>query len=181
MKKAAKGATMNPMPIADLLAISERLAKSGQRVSVLWQEPESLAFVARGREYRSEFHINPSDEVMYMIKGEMRLHYRTPEGKEEVAVLPERSTIHTPAGVPHSPRFPPDAFLLVIERKRHKGEIDRFQWFCPSCDHLLHEEQFVVSDYTADPVSKAYRTFFDSEEFRTCKSCGHVMPAPAST
>jgi len=169
---------MRPMPIADLPEIARGLAQSGQRVSVLWQEPESLAFVARGREYRSEFHINPADEVMYMIKGEMRLHYRTPEGKEEVAVLKEGATIHTPAGVPHSPRFPPDAFLLVIERQRRGGEVDRFQWFCPSCDALLHEERTVVSDYRADPVSKAYQRFFGSQELRTCKSCGHVMPAP---
>jgi 3-hydroxyanthranilate 3,4-dioxygenase len=169
---------MRPMPIANLPEIARGLAESGQRVSVLWQEPESLAFVARGREYRSEFHINPADEVMYMIKGEMRLHYRTPEGKEEVAVLKEGATIHTPAGVPHSPRFPPDAFLLVIERQRRDGEIDRFQWFCPTCDALLHEERAHVSDYRADPVSKAYQRFFGSEELRTCKSCGQVMPAP---
>jgi len=169
---------MRPMPIANLPEIARALAESGQRVSVLWQEPDSLAFVARGREYRSEFHINPADEVMYMIKGEMRLHYRTPEGKEEVAVLKEGSTIHTPAGVPHSPRFPPDAFLLVIERQRRDGEIDRFQWFCPNCDALLHEDRAHVSDYRADPVSKAYQRFFGSEELRTCKSCGHVMPAP---
>src|SRR5579875_3006947 len=103
------------MPLASLTGIAEELGREGQRVSVLWQEPGSLAFVARGREYRSEFHINPGDEMMLMLKGEMRLHYRTPEGKEDVAVIPEGSTIFTPAGVPHSPRFPPDAFLLVIE------------------------------------------------------------------
>ena len=169
---------MLPMPIADLHAISRQLAESGERVKVLWQQPDSLAFVARGREYRSEFHLDPADEVMYMIKGEMNLHYRTPEGKEEVAVLTEGSTIYTAAGVPHSPRFPPDAFLLVIERKRREGEIDRFHWYCPECDAFLHEETFVVSDYELDPVSKAYARFFESEEARTCKECGHVMPAP---
>src|SRR6266851_4641900 len=142
---------MLPMPIADLLATGEELARTGKRVSVLWQEPESLAFVARGREYRSEFHINPSDELMYMTKGNMNLHYRRPDGKEDVAVLREGSAIHTPAGVPHSPRFPPDAFLLVVERKRRTGEIDRFQWFCPKCDELLHEEKFSVEDSRADP------------------------------
>src|SRR5690349_868503 len=115
---------------------------------------------------------------MYMIRGDMRLHYRTPEGKEEVALLKQGSTIYTPAGVPHSPRFPPDAFVLVIERKRRGGEIDRFQWFCPSCDNLLHEERFTVSDYTADPVSQAYRNFFDSETHRTCSKCGTIMPKP---
>ncbi len=171
---------MDEMPIVDLLATGQQLAATGKRVSVLWQEPESLVFVARGREYRSEFHINPSDEVMYMIKGEMRLHYRKPDGTEDVAIVPEGSTIYTPSGTPHSPRFPPDAFLLVIERKRRDGEIDRFHWYCPKCDGFLHEERFSVQDYRADPVSLAYKRFFDSEEFRTCKKCGEVMPAPAS-
>lgn len=169
---------MLPMPIADLQDIARQLGESGERVRVLWQHPGSLAFIARGREYRSEFHIDPSDEVMIMVKGEMRLHYRTPEGKEEVAVLPEGSSIFTAAGIPHSPRFPPDAYVLVMERMRREGEIDRFQWFCPSCDNFLHEEKFVVSDYALDPVSKAYANFFDSEEFRTCKECGTVMPTP---
>lgn len=169
---------MIKMPIVSLMETASGLAESGKRVDVLWQEAETLAFVARGREYRSEFHINPCDEVMYQIKGEMRLHYRTPEGKEEVAVLPEGSVIHTPAGIPHSPRFPPDAFALILERKRREGEVDRFQWYCPSCDALLHEETCVVADYRTDPVSQAYKRFFDSLEYRTCKKCGDVMPAP---
>ncbi|MEX2453693.1 MAG: hypothetical protein WD470_03260, partial [Rhodospirillaceae bacterium] len=67
---------------------------------------------------------------------------------------------------------------LVCERMRHPGEVDRFQWFCPACDNFLHEETFVVSDYTADPVSKAYANFFESEAFRTCNKCGTVHPRP---
>jgi 3-hydroxyanthranilate 3,4-dioxygenase len=168
---------MFSMPIVSLLDEARRLAESGQRVSVLWQKADTLVFVARGREYRSEFHINPSDETMYMIKGEMHLHYRTPEGKEEIAVIREGSLIYTPAGVPHSPRFPPDAFALISERKRRDGEIDRFQWHCPKCDTLLHEESFVVRDYADDPVSKAYQKFFGNESLRTCKNCREVMPA----
>ena len=169
---------MRDMPIVNLFDRVRHLTDTGQRVSVLWQEPDSLVFVARGREYRSEFHINPCDEVMVQLKGEMRLHYRTPEGKEEVAVIPEGAAIHTPAGVPHSPRFPPDAFAMIVERKRRYGEVDRFHWYCPRCDALLHEERFVVRDYAEDPVSQAYKRFFDSEEFRTCKQCGDIMPAP---
>ena len=171
---------MFSMPIVDLLERGRKLAESGQRVTVLWQHPDTLMFLARGREYRSEFHINPSDETMHMIKGEMRLHYRTPEGKEEVTVIAEGSMIYTPAGTPHSPRFPPDAFALISERKRRDGEIDRFHWYCEKCDTLLHEESFVVEDYALDPVSKAYKNFFDSKQFRTCKKCGEIMPAPAA-
>ena len=169
---------MQQMPIADLKAVAAELAASGERVRVLWQEEGSLAFVARGREYRSEFHIDPADEVMLMIKGDMKLHYLTPEGREEIAELVEGATVFTPAGVPHSPRFPPDAFVLVIERKRRDGEIDRFQWYCEACKALLHEEEFTVSDYRLDPVSKAYARFFDSEAARTCEACGTVMPRP---
>jgi 3-hydroxyanthranilate 3,4-dioxygenase len=171
---------MLSMPIVNLLEQGRKLAETGKRVSVLWQHDDTLAFLARGREYRSEFHINPSDETMQMIKGEMRLHYRTAEGKEEVAVIPEGAIIYTPAGTPHSPRFSEDTFALISERKRRAGEIDRFQWFCLKCDALLHEERFVVEDYSLDPVSKAYKRFFDSEDLRTCKKCGEIMPAPES-
>lgn len=171
---------MFPMPIVNLLECGRKLAESGQYVSVLWQSADSLCFVARGREYRSEFHINPSDETMYVIKGEMRLHSRTPDGKEHIDVIVEGSLIYTPAGTPHSPHFPPNAFALISERKRREGETDRFHWYCPKCDNFLHEETFVVRDYGEDPVSKAYSRFFDSEEFRACKNCGEIMPAPAS-
>jgi 3-hydroxyanthranilate 3,4-dioxygenase len=169
---------MFPLPLVDLEAVTRRLTESQKRVEVLWQEPESLAFVARGREYRSEFHINDSDEFTYMIKGTMKLHYRPPDGGEQIITIDQGSVNFMPAGTPHSPRFPPDAFALIVERGRRSGEIDKFQWFCPECDHLLHEETFVVEDYRADPVSKAYRNFFDSEQARTCKGCGNVMPKP---
>jgi 3-hydroxyanthranilate 3,4-dioxygenase len=171
---------MFSMPIVNLLDEGRKLAESGRRVSVLWQHDDTLVFLARGREYRSEFHINPSDETMQMIRGDMRLHYRTPAGKEAVAVIAEGEIIHTPGGTPHSPRFPADAFALISERKRRPGEIDRFQWYCLKCDNLLHEESFVVEDYALDPVSKAYKRFFDSEDYRTCRKCGEMMPAPES-
>ena len=101
-----------------------------------------------GWEYRSEFHVNPSDEVSADEQA-TRLHFRTPDGKEDIALVLEGLTIYTPAGTPHSPRFAPDAYLLVMERKRREGEIDRFQWFCPSCDAPLHEEKAEVHDYRA--------------------------------
>ena len=166
------------MPVADLAAIADDLARSGRYVHVLWQEPQTLAFVARGRPYRSEFHINPADEVMYMLRGEMRLHYRTAAGKEDVSVITEGSIVYTPGGIPHSPRFAPDAFALILERKRVAGEIDRFQWYCLACDELLHEEPFSVADYALDPVSQAYARFYDDEAARTCGACAHVMPDP---
>ena len=84
---------MSKMPIVSLPDIARELGVSGNRVNVLWQHTESLVFMARGREYRSEFHINPSDEVMYPFKGDLKLHYRTEDGKEQIAEVPEGSVI----------------------------------------------------------------------------------------
>ena len=90
---------MSKMPIISLPDTAKALGESGGRVNVLWQQPDSLVFMARGREYRSEFHINPSDEVMYPVKGDLKLHYRTEDGKEEIADVPEGSVIYTPAEI----------------------------------------------------------------------------------
>lgn len=164
------------MPIVDLDAVAQELGDSGKRVHVLWQESDSLAFIARGREYRSEFHLNPSDEVMCMVRGSMNLHYRDTDGAERISVIPEGQCIFTPHGVAHSPRFAPDAFVLVIERLRRSEENDRFRWFCAECDNFLHEESFHVDDYRTDPVAGAYQSFFDNKDARTCDKCGTVAP-----
>ena len=165
---------MDDCRFADLDAIMD----TGQQVTLLWQEAESLAFVANGRAYRSEFHINPSHETMQQLRGEMRLHYLTADGQEHVRVLRAGETMYCPPGVPHSPRFPPGAFALITERRRRPGEIDRFQWFCDRCRALVHEVAFAVTDYALNPVSAAYREYYGSVEHRTCKACGYLMPAP---
>lgn len=172
--------TMPAMPNVDLAEIMRHLTETGRRTYQLWLTSESLGFLARGREYRSEFHINPSYEIQYSVKGDLNLHYRTPDGEEKIASVPEGSCLFQPPLVPHSPRFAPDSFQLVVERARQPGEIDRFHWYCPNCDHFLHEETFVVDDYKADPVSRAYENFYRSAAFRTCGRCGTVAPAPAS-
>ena len=166
------------MPNIDFASVMRQLLETGKRTHQLWLADGSMAFIARGREYRSEFHVNPSYEIQYSLKGDLALHYRTPDGVEEVALVPEGSCIFQPPLVPHSPRFAPDAFQFVIERARLPGEIDRFHWYCAACDHLLHEETYGVDDYKADPVTRAYERFYRSLDFRTCKECGAVAPAP---
>ena len=165
---------MDELKAVDLGQVMTTIRNSGRPNTVLWQAPDSIAFVARGREFRSEFHSDPSDEVMYMIKGDMNLHYRTPAGEEKVAVVREGEIVYCPAGTPHSPRFSPESFVLVLERKRRGDEDDRFTWFCEQCGTRLHESVKHVADYREDPVSRAYEEFYGSEAHRTCTRCGHV-------
>lgn len=170
---------MTELKAVSLAEVSEGIGKSVKPVSILWQAPDTIAFVARGRAGRSEFHSDPSDEVMYMIKGVMDLHYRTPGGEEKIAVVREGEIIYCPAGVPHSPRFSPDAFLLVLERKRRAGEKDHFSWYCAKCGAELYRAVRHVADYREDPVSRVYEEFYSQESHRTCGKCGHVTPRPA--
>lgn len=170
---------MDAMSARDLGEVMKTIATGSRPISVLWQTDDSIAFVARGREGRREFHVDPSDEVMYMLKGDMALHYRTPEGEEKVATIREGEILHCPAGTPHSPRFAPDSFVLVLERKRRAGEDDRFLWYCAACGARLHEAVRHVRDWREDPVSGVYADFYARESYRTCGKCGHVTPRPA--
>lgn len=171
---------MSELCAVNLAGIMETIRSSPRPVSILWQTPDTLAFVARGREHRSEFHIDPTDEVMLMLKGEMRLHYRTPAGEEKVAVIREGEVIYCPAGTPHSPHFSSDAFALILERKRKPEERDRFLWFCDRCGAQLYESVKHVRDYEEDPVSRVYEEFYGTEAHRTCTHCGHVTPRPSA-
>jgi 3-hydroxyanthranilate 3,4-dioxygenase len=167
---------MSELKAVNLGAVIDGLKRASGPVSTLWQEPDMMAFLAKGRTYRSEFHVDPSDEVMYMIKGDADVHYVDPEGRHRVAVVREGEVFRCPAGTPHSPRFSPDAFMLVLERKRRDGELDRFLWFCERCKARLFEVVKHVGDYREDPVSRAYEAFNAAESNRTCSKCGHVTP-----
>lgn len=169
---------MNAMRAVDLEQITALIATATKPVNVLWQTEDSLAFVARGREGRNEFHVDPSDEVMYMIKGDMNLHYRTEDGAEKVAVIREGEILHCPAGTPHSPRFATDSYVLVIERKRRGAERDRFLWYCAACDAQIYEAVRQVRDWRDDPVTEVYAEFYGAEAHRTCRKCGHVTQSP---
>jgi len=153
-----------------------RDAGKGRRV--LWQDSESIAFLSRGRKLRTDFHVDPSDEVTLQIAGEQRLHYLTPEGEEKVALIRPGQMLLCPGGVPHSPRVTEDAWFIVIERKRRGGEQDRFLWRCAGCGEQVYEVAVEVGDYSQDPVSHVHDRFYGDEKLRTCKRCGAVVPKP---
>ena len=176
----AEGQHVNELKAVNLEQIMQTLKGSATPVSTLWQAAGTIAFLARGRKHRSEFHVDPSDEVMVMIKGDVDVHYITPDGEHKVAAVREGEVFHCPAGTPHSPRFSPDAFMLVLERKRQPGEQDRFMWFCEQCKTKLYEVVKHVGDYREDPVSRAYEAFYSAVSNRTCARCGHVTSRPDS-
>ncbi|HEY3116233.1 MAG TPA: 3-hydroxybutyryl-CoA dehydratase, partial [Chloroflexota bacterium] len=65
---------MEQIPVVSLPGEVSQLLGGARPISVLWQDHSALAFIARGREYRNEFHIDPSDEIIYVLKGSGRVH-----------------------------------------------------------------------------------------------------------
>ena len=85
-----------------------------------------------------------------------------------------------PPGVPHSPQRPAGSVGLVVERRRLAGELDRFQWYCPSCHGLLHEEPLTLEDIETQ-FPPVFARFAANLPARTCRACGTVLDVPAPT
>ena len=169
---------MKAMESVDLEALMERTASEGKGRAVVWQDSESIAFLSRGRKRRMDFHVDPSDEVTLVLKGEQRLHCLTGDGEEKVVVMKPGQMTLCPGGVPHSPRVDDDTWFMVLERERRPGERDRFMWFCENCGKKVYEVDVTVGNYSDDPVGQVHRKFYGDEKLRTCKDCGSVIPTP---
>lgn len=171
---------MKKLAAVDLTGAIEAVRRAGRGRQVLWQDSESIAFLSRGRKIRSDFHIDPSDEVTLQLSGRQDLHYITSEGEQKVAVIHPGQVLLCPGGVPHSPRVTEDAWFVVFERKRRAQEEDRFLWFCEGCGEKVYEVAVHVGDYSQDPVSQVHERFYGDESLRTCKKCGAVIPRPGA-
>jgi 3-hydroxyanthranilate 3,4-dioxygenase len=158
--------------------IDENRGDWGRR-RIIWEDSDFIIFVTRGPNNRTDFHINPGDEVFYQLEGELNLHYLTPEQNPEVAVLKEGELFLLPRFVPHSPRRGNGSWTLVIERVRQPNENDRFIWVCGKCTHTLHETTVRFND-PADSVQKAYAAMAADESLRHCNQCGQTEPAVRS-
>lgn len=137
-----------------------------------------IVMVVGGPNQRTDYHVDPYEEVFYQIKGNMHVNTMTPEGGVRVDIN-EGEMWMLPRNVPHSPQRPEAGSIgLVFERIREPGTLERFQWYCPSCDALIHEVELQVTDIAVD-LPPVFDGFYGSEEARTCNGCGHVHPGRA--
>jgi 3-hydroxyanthranilate 3,4-dioxygenase len=145
---------------------------------VIWKDSQFTAMIIRGPNARRDFHVDPSDEIFYMLKGDMTVEYIEDE-KRRTQAIREGEIFLMPAYVPHSPHRPADTWGLVIEIKRKPDQIESLLWFCDRCDALLHEVTTHVADIEKE-LKNAIERFDSSLELRTCRRCGHVQPEKPS-
>jgi len=141
---------------------------------VVWEDSQFTAMIIRGPNARRDFHVDPSDEIFYMLKGDMVLEFMQ-EGRRESQIIREGGLLLVPAFTPHAPHRPADTWGLVVEVKRQPGQTESLVWFCEQCDATLHEVTMRVGDIEKD-LKAAIERFDASLELRTCRRCGHVQP-----
>ena len=144
---------------------------------VIWEDSQFTAMVIRGPNARRDFHIDPSDEIFYMLKGAMVLE-TLEDGARRSRTIREGEMCLVPALTPHSPHRPADTWGLVIEVKRVATQTESLLWRCDTCDATLHEVTMHVADIETE-LKTAIERFDASVELRTCKRCGHVQPGRA--
>src|SRR3989442_985945 len=141
---------------------------------VIWEDSQFTAMIIRGPNARRDFHVDPSDEIFFMLRGDMVLEYMQ-GGQRQSQVIREGGMLLVPALTPHAPHRPADTWGLVVEVKRQLTQTESLVWFCERCDARLHEVTMHVGDIEKD-LKTAIERFDGSEELRTCRRCGHVQP-----
>lgn len=144
---------------------------------VIWEDSQFTAMIVRGPNARRDFHVDPSDEIFFMLKGAMDLEFMQ-DGKRHHQTIREGELLLVPALVPHSPHRPADTWGLVVEVKRRPEQTESLRWFCERCDALLHEMTMHVADIEQQ-LKAAIERFDGSPELRTCRRCGFVQPERA--
>jgi len=141
---------------------------------VIWEDSQFTAMIIRGPNARWDFHVDPSDEIFYMLRGDMVLEY-IQGGRRRDQVIREGELLLVPALTPHSPHRPADTWGLVVEVKRRPDQTESLLWYCDRCDAQLHAVTMHVADIEKE-LRAAIEHFDASPELRTCRTCGHVQP-----
>lgn len=135
-----------------------------------------IVMAIAGPNHRKDFHYNESEELFLQLTGDMELGLIV-DGMTVSQTIREGEMLLVPPRVPHQPRRVADTMGLVIEKHRVPTERDGFLYFCEHCDAKLFEQYFLLEDIIKQ-LPLVQRTFYDSLENRTCKSCGNVTEQP---
>lgn len=167
-----------PINLFRWIAENEEHFKPPVKNKCLWQEGDYIVMVVGGPNARTDFHINPADEIFYQIKGDITLVVRENADYQHIPIR-EGEIFLLPANIPHRPQRPPDTIGLVIEKVRNEQEIDGFEWRCENCDQKLFEAFARITDIEGQ-LPEIFNRFHKNADHTTCKNCGEVFELKAT-
>jgi 3-hydroxyanthranilate 3,4-dioxygenase len=166
----------NPINFPDWLSENQHLLKPPVGNKQLFPTGDDfIVMIVGGPNQRTDFHVDPYEEYFYQIKGNMHVKVMTGQGPQDVHIT-EGNMWVLPRNTPHSPQRPEVGSVgLVVERVREEGTLEKFQWYCPNCNNLVHEVELQVRSIV-DDLPPLFQAFYDDEKARTCAHCGTVHP-----
>jgi 3-hydroxyanthranilate 3,4-dioxygenase len=142
--------------------------------NVCLHNSQFLVMVVGGPNARSDYHINPGEELFYQVQGDIVLKVLDGTTPRDLPIR-QGELFLLPAGVPHSPQRPAGTIGLVVEQPRAHTEDHHLRWFCPRCGAVLHDVAFQPVDL-GKQIKAMLAEFNAKETLRTCKQCGAVHP-----
>ncbi len=142
----------------------------------VWRSADLIFMIVSGPNARSDFHIDPYDEIFMQLRGSIRVDLLV-DGQVEPRWVHEGEIMLVPAFVAHSPHRPPDTWGLVIERPRGPDDLDEVVWYCETCAAEVHRVRFHLNDIETE-LGGALALWNDNVGVRVCPN-GHGNPAPA--
>lgn len=142
---------------------------------------DMILFVSGGPNTRNDYHVNPTEELFYQLKGDIAVRVRPLDGsKPHDVVIREGELFLLPRWVPHRPQRPAGTVGLIVEfprgvDERGKPQQDGLQWYCPKCDELVHDARWVLKKIDEDLAVIMNAFWGGPEAGRTCKNCGTVI------
>ena len=165
-----------PIDFKDWINRNRNLLKPPVCNKVVYEDTEFIIMVVGGPNTRKDFHVDEGEEFFYQIEGDMVLNIFKNNKIENIRIK-EGNIFLLPPRVPHSPQRFENTVGLVIERKRRDNELDGFQWYCDSCNHLLYEKFFKLESIeTQLPI--IFEKFWSNDEARTCNNCKEYLEKP---
>jgi len=132
-----------------------------------------IVMIVGGPNARKDYHYNETEELFFQLEGDILVKIQE-DGKAVDVPIQAGEMFLLPPKVPHSPIRSEGSVGLVIERVRQPEHTDGLLWFCDNCNHKLHESYFSLTNIEKDFLPR-FRTYYNSEELRTCNNCGTVM------
>jgi len=134
-----------------------------------------IVMIVGGPNARNDYHYNETEELFYQIEGDINVRIQE-DGNAVDIPIKQGEMFLLPANVPHQPQRGENTVGLVIEVKRADRNMnDGLMWFCDKCNNKLHDSRFVLENIEKDFIPR-FKEFYGSEEMRTCKKCGYIMP-----
>ena len=175
-EEAASSAPAKPIALDLMQWIAENPDKLKPPIGAktIFRGDDFMVTVVGGPNARTDYHVNPTEEFFFQLKGTMCLRIQH-EGKPHDIVVPEGHIYLLAPNVPHAPQRPENTVGLILERIRKGDMLDTHRWYCENCNDVLFSRTAKIDVLERDmpPIFEAY---YGDPDNQVCKACGHHNP-----